>query len=378
MRCVGALPPRVTLTRRVACLTRCTSLVSLLALAACDVSPGERDVTLAYAVQEFEARVPASHGAVLAGTLTRPVLSPGKRPPVVILVGGSGPQDRDGTRIELPGYRPFRDLAFALGAAGIAVLRLDDRGTGASSGRFADATTVDFADDVGAALQWLRGRRDVAGGRPALLGHSEGAVVALIAASRDSSVSALVLLGAPSRTGRELARWQRAALVATDAAAYPRAQHDALLAQAEEEAERLAREDSWMRVWFSLDPRAVARATRAPALLLHGENDRQVPVEQGEELASALSARAGEARTRSDVVLRRFPATDHLFLEDHDGDPRGYARLADRRLRREVSAAITAWLQAHYRTDRRARATPHSAVLRDTFGAASHALSNEH
>jgi dipeptidyl aminopeptidase/acylaminoacyl peptidase len=98
-----------------------------------------------------------------------------------------------------------------------------------------------------------------------------------------------------------------------------------------------------MRVWFSLDPREVARATRAPALLLHGENDRQVPVAQAEELAAVLASR----RTVRDVVLRRFPATDHLFLEDHDGDPRGYVRLADRRVRRDVVKSIVQWLAGH-------------------------------
>jgi hypothetical protein len=99
----------------------------------------------------------------------------------------------------------------------------------------------------------------------------------------------------------------------------------------------------------------LARAPRAPALLLHGENDRQVPVEQAEELASVLASRgtsstssaspgAGDARSARDVVVRRFPGTDHLFLEDHDGEPRGYVRLADRRLRRDVTETVVKWL----------------------------------
>jgi dipeptidyl aminopeptidase/acylaminoacyl peptidase len=319
------------------------ALVSLLA--GCTTDSTARH---AVAVQAVEARIPVAPGLTLAGTLTRPALPPALRPPVALLIGGSGPQDRDGTRPELPGYRPFRDLADALGAAGIAVLRLDDRGTGASSGRFAGATTIDFAADVDAALRWLRARPDVDGAHPALVGHSEGAVVALLAASRDTSVSALVLLGAPSRTGRELARWQRAQFVAVDAAAFPPGARRALLARAEADAERLAREDDWMRVWFALDPRGIARATRAPALLLHGENDRQVPVEQAEELAAVLASRgAGGAPSARDVVLRRFPATDHLFLEDHDGDPRGYVRLADRRVRRDVAETIVQWLATH-------------------------------
>ena len=347
---------RPTLTSHVTRLTLFTLHVALLTFfPACAPQPSPN------AAKHVDVRIPVAASIVLAGTLTRPA-PPGRTPPpVVLLVGGSGPQDRDGARAELPGYRPFRDLALALGAAGIAVLRLDDRGTGASSGRFAGATTIDFASDVAAALRWLRGRKDVDGRRVALLGHSEGAVVALLAASRDSSVAALVLLGAPSRTGRELARWQRAALVAADLAAFPPSQHARLLSRAEADAERTANADAWLRVWFALDPRTVARATTAPVLLLHGENDRRVPVEQAEELASVLAARPAArpasrvasrpaSRPASHVTLRRFPATDHLFLEDHDGDPRGYVRIADRRVRSDVAAAITEWLREQMRT----------------------------
>lgn len=297
--------------------------------------------------QSFDVRIPAGEGVVLAGTLTRPAPQPegrGRRAPVVVLVSGSGPQDRDGARDDLPGYRPFRDLAGALAARGIAVLRVDDRGTGASSGRFAGATTLDFARDLEATIAWLRTRSDVDGARPALLGHSEGALVALIAASRDTAIAALVLLGSPSRTGRELARWQRAALVSSDPAAFPPASRAAVLDAAEAAAEQAARADRWLHTWFDLDPRAFARATRAPVLLLHGENDRQVPVEQAGELADALRARVVPSGAARAVLVQRFPGTDHLFLEDHDGDPRGYVRLAERSLRASVVGAIAEWL----------------------------------
>lgn len=316
--------------------------LALGAAAAC--STNTRD-----AVSE-EVRISADSGVVLAGTLTRP--ASGARAPLVILISGSGPQDRDGARGELPGYQPFRDLAAALAAEGIAVLRTDDRGTGASSGRFAGATTLDFARDVEASLAWARTRADIDGAHTALLGHSEGALVALLVAARDTAVAGLVLLGAPSRTGRELARWQRAALVASDAAVYPAERRTALLEAAESEAERAAERDPWLRVWFALDPRTIARETRAPVLLLHGENDRQVPVEQAEELAVALRARPhSRVRARAPrrggtatVLVQRFDGTDHLLLEDHDGDPRGYVRLARRGLRESVVEAIAAWL----------------------------------
>lgn len=298
--------------------------------------------------ESFDVRIPAADGVILAGTLSRPARlanSSAARAPVVVLVSGSGPQDRDGARDDLPGYRPFRDLAGALGAQGIAVLRMDDRGTGASSGRFAGATTLDFARDLEAAIAWLRGRTDVDGARPALIGHSEGALVSLIAASRDSAIAALVLLGASSRTGRELARWQRTALVSSDPAAFPASSRAMVLAAAEQAAEAAARGDAWLRTWFDLDPRQIARDTRAPALLLHGENDRQVPVEQAGELAAALRARVVmPQQPPATVLVQRFPHTDHLMLEDHDGDPRGYVRLAERSLRASVVSAIVEWL----------------------------------
>lgn len=304
--------------------------------------------TPAPSVESFDVRIPAADGVVLAGTLTRPARLANAsvaRAPVVVLVSGSGPQDRDGARDDLPGYRPFRDLAGALGARGIAVLRVDDRGTGASSGRFAGATTLDFARDLEAAIAWVRGRTDVDAARPALIGHSEGALVALIAASRDSAVAALVLLGASSRTGRELARWQRAALVSSDPAAFPASSRAIVLEAAEQAAERAARSDAWLGTWFELDPRRIARDTHAPTLLLHGENDRQVPVAQAGELADALRARAAvPGRAPATVLVQRFPNTDHLLLEDHDGDPRGYVRLAERSLRASVVTAIVEWL----------------------------------
>ncbi|MES2523063.1 MAG: alpha/beta fold hydrolase [Gemmatimonadota bacterium] len=335
---------------------RLAALAALLAFAGCRTD-------VATAIVEEPVRVRTEEGFELAGTLVRPALpARAGRTPVVLLIGGSGPQDRDGARVELAGYFPFRDLAGALAAAGIATLRLDDRGTGASSGRFAGATTRDFARDAGAALRWLRGRSDLDGTHAAVLGHSEGALVALLAAESDSLIAALVLLGAPSRPGRELARWQRDAFVSADPATYPPERRAAVLSEAETVADRAAEGDPWLREWFALDPRTIARATRAPALLLHGENDRQVPVQQAEELARVLERRVQGpsvgAGTRAAgaalpwVTLKRFASTNHLFLEDYDGDPRGYARLASRRVRDDVSDAIVTWLAMRFHTVR--------------------------
>jgi dipeptidyl aminopeptidase/acylaminoacyl peptidase len=274
----------------------------------------------------------------LAGTFARPRASSPARRPAVLLISGSGPQDRDGTRAELPGYRPWRTLSDTLVARGITVLRLDDRGTGASTGHFAGSTTVDFAGDAAAAVAWLRRRPDVDPMRIALVGHSEGALVAMLVAAQDPALRALALLGAPSRSGREIARWQRQAVVLRDGAAWPPDQRASVLAAAEREAERLAARDPWLRVWFALDPRAAARAVRQRVLLVHGETDRQVPVAQVSELAEAL--RSGGAT----VSVVRAARTDHLLLTDDDGDPSGYVRLADRTVRPAVLGEIARFL----------------------------------
>ncbi|WP_373064950.1 alpha/beta hydrolase family protein [Gemmatimonas sp.] len=289
-----------------------------------------------------EVRVEVDSAVTLAGDFAWPTAPASVPVPAVLLLSGSGAQDRDGARTELPGYRPFADIADTLVAAGFAVLRLDDRGMGASTGRFDGATTEDFARDATAAVTWLRGQSRVQPERIALVGHSEGALVALLVARDDPRVWALGLLGAASRPGREIARWQRATLVASDLTTWAPAQRAAVLARAESDADAIAATDRWLRTWFSLDPRTIARDVRQPAVLLHGENDRQVPVEQADELAAVLH----EARAV------RLPHTNHLLLDDFDGDPRGYVRLDSRRVEGEILRVLVTFLEQQNRKNR--------------------------
>jgi len=327
--------------RRCGALTRRLVSCAWLGIAAC-TTPAPTG-----AWREERAVVVVDDSTTLVGALMRPASSAPAaavepRVPGVLLIGGSGPQDRDGTRVELSGYAPWRELSESLAAAGMAVLRLDDRGTGESGGRFAGATTDDFARDAAAAVRWLRAQPAIDRARIGLVGHSEGAVVALLAARADPALAALVLLGAPSRPGRDIARWQRQQLVSSDLARWPGEAHTTVLAAADAEAELLAAADPWLRRWFALDPREVAATVRQPVLLLHGDTDRQVPPAQADELARAL--RRGGTRP---VEVRRFRDTDHLLLPDHDGEPEGYVRLGDRRVRREILAATTHFLSVH-------------------------------
>jgi uncharacterized protein len=299
---------------------------------------------------EREVRIAADSGRTLAGTWWLPdssaALSAGASPawPAVLLLSGSGPQDRDGARADLPGYALQREIADSLVHRGFAVLRLDDRGVGQSTGSFLGSTTYDFARDAELAAQWVRAQPMIDRSRLTLVGHSEGALVALLVAASDSNVRALVLLGAASRTGREVARWQRRALVAGDPATWPAQARDAVLAASDSNAERAAQQDPWLSTWFAIDPRGIARRLHIPALLLHGENDQQVPRAQADELAVAL--RDGGA---TDVSVRTFPSTNHLFLTDTNGDPRGYAQLASRAVRGDVLRAIAEWVSGRGR-----------------------------
>lgn len=288
-----------------------------------------------------EVRVPTPGGFALAGTLTRPTGVRGPVP-VVVTITGSGPQDRD-EYLGLPGYRPFRQLADSLGRRGIAVLRLDDRGVGASGGTFEGATSRDFADDVRAALAYLRTRAaergDVDPRRLALLGHSEGGMIAPMVAADDPSVAALVLMAGPAYTGQRIAEFQQRDAIA---ARFPSASRDSVYAANQAGVRAALARSPWTRYWWTYDPLATARRVRAPVLILQGATDRQVTPEQADTLAAAL--RAGGDR---DVTVRVFPTTDHLFLADPSGAPAGYAALPSKAVRPEVLGAVADWLAAH-------------------------------
>jgi uncharacterized protein len=148
-------------------------------------------------------------GVRLAGTLTIPE---GKGPfPAVLLITGSGPQDRDET---LVGHKPFLLLADALTRRRIAVLRFDDRGVARSTGNFATATSADFADDVEGGIAFLRERPEIDAKRIGLLGHSEGGVIGpMVAARVPTDVAFLVLMAGTGVSGETLAFAQQESML---------------------------------------------------------------------------------------------------------------------------------------------------------------------
>ncbi len=275
-----------------------------------------------------EVRFPsAAEGVVLAGTLTRPTEPTGA--PAVVLISGSGPQDRDHT---LMGHRPFLVLADHLTRRGITVLRFDDRGVADSGGSFSAATTRDFADDALGAAAFLRGRglRSVG-----LAGHSEGGLVAPMAAIRDPEIDFVVLLAAPGVPGRELLLSQAELLIRANgggdrevalnqsiqtrifdilgeepfgdeqitalrgtlrdslATVAPQASDEDLSRQIDNQMTSLT--SAWFRLFLTYDPVPALRELRCAVLVLNGSKDLQVPAETNLPAITAALRQGGNS-----------------------------------------------------------------------------------
>jgi uncharacterized protein len=147
-----------------------------------------------------------------------------KKYPAVILLSGTGKQDRDGT---MAGHKMFKVIAETLSSKGIAVLRMDDRGTGETNGEYETATTKDFADDALAALAFLKTRKDI--GKIGLAGHSEGGAAAIIAAGSSKDVAFVITLAGLATRGLDALKLQNYALTAAAKISdYDRRRHDTI------------------------------------------------------------------------------------------------------------------------------------------------------
>ena len=282
--------------------------------------------------------IPTTRGYTLAGTLTRP--KGAAKMPVVVTISGSGPQDRDSRISIVPNYAPFRDIADTLGRRGIAVLRFDDRGVGASGGAAsrANATSADFADDVASAVAYLRARADIDGTRIALAGHSEGGFIAPMVAAKDPSVRAIALLAGPAYNGRRVLEFQNENAI-NAATQLTETQRDSIRRTVPKGLDSLAAANTWMGFFMKTEPSAALRRVKQPTLVLQGNTDQQVTPEQADSIVTILKS-SGNTR----VTVQRFPATNHLFLVDPSGAPAGYTALKDTRVRREVLGAMADWV----------------------------------
>lgn len=282
----------------------------------------------------------------LGCTLTRPA-GGAARVPAAITLTGSGLQDRDENLWPLvPAYHLFRQVAERLARAGIAVLRCDDRGFGASGGSLDSVTMVDFAAGAAAQLAYLRARGDIDGAHLAVIGHSEGGIVGPMIAAEDRRLAALVVMAGTGKTMR---------LVVRDQFLYPveraRGLTDAQRATAREQALSGAEQFvnaplAYLRQARDYDPLPTARRVRAPVLIMQGAVDRQVSAGQADTLAAAM--RSGGNR---DVTVRKFDGLNHLFLPSPSGTgaPDEYASLPDTAVPADVLDTIANWLAARLR-----------------------------
>jgi pimeloyl-ACP methyl ester carboxylesterase len=289
-----------------------------------------------YTAEPVTIRTPA--GITLSGTLTLPSYRASLRIPAVVLITGSGSQDRDEGIPSIGNYRPFREIADTLSRRGIAVLRLDDRGVGGSSQGPPTATSSDFADDIRAALAWLRTREDIDPERLGLVGHSEGGMIAPMIAVTDPKLRALVIIAGPAKTGRAISASQRRYVIGHEPSLPPE-KRDSIFAAAERASEVVYAAPGWINFYVNYDPLPTARRVRVPALILQGETDAQVTPEQAGMLAAAM--REGGNRN---VTVRAFPRMDHLMLEDASGNPSGYGKLASYAVRRDFLGVLADWL----------------------------------
>lgn len=287
-----------------------------------------------YRGEEVTVRTPA--GLSLSGTLTFPDPATG-RVPGVVTITGSGRHDRDERIPGVGEYRPFWEIADTLARIGIATLRLDDRGVNGSDAGPADATFLDFTEDMRAALDYLKSRPEIDGERLALVGHSQGGLIAPRIAAEDSTLAGIVLLAAPGYMGSRVLEAQRWA------ALHPRYVQEPEREAAVERSRRAdaarAERDPNLRALMQSDPLQTARRVRVPVLILQGDTDRQVTPEQADTLARAFLD-AGNP----DVTVRHFPAVNHLFLRDPEGWAFRYASLPEKEVSREVLGTIADWL----------------------------------
>ena len=281
--------------------------------------------------------IPNGRDVMLGGTLTLPKNA--KSPvPAVVTITGSGQQDRDEYIPVGGGYRPFRQIADTLGRRGIAVLRLDDRGVGSSTGNPSTSTSLDFASDITAAVNYLRTRSDIDPARIALIGHSEGGLIAPLVAAKDPKVKAIVLMAGPAYNGMDIIRYQQRYAVEHDTT-LTQAKRDSLLRVGAAQLDTLGAKNPWIKFFLAYQPDTTAKRVRAPVLILQGATDRQVTAEQAEKLAAAF--RAGGNR---DVTVRVFPDHNHLFIADPSGNPRDYSRLTTNKVDPVVLGVIADWL----------------------------------
>jgi len=299
----------------------------------------------------------------LDGTLTIPE---GSAPfPAVVMVSGSGPQDRDENILN---HKPFKVIADYLTRNGIAVLRYDDRGVGKSEGDFGKAISTDFANDAIAAVEYLASRKDVIdANKIGIAGHSEGGMIAPMAANKSESVSFIILLAGPGTTGEQILIDQSRLILEASGVSKSYIDKQEKLIIKIYEVIKSEKDDSiatekislyfddftarltedeksefesdmanfkqripmllspWFRYFVSYDPAGELEKIKIPILALNGSNDLQVPVDVNLEGIKTALEKAGNKNHK----LIKLEGLNHLFQTSETGSPTEYAKIEE-------------------------------------------------
>ena len=315
----------------------------------------------------------------LAGTLSLPTKEGVF--PAVILITGSGAQNRDE---ELLGHKPFLVIADYLTKNGIAVLRFDDRGTAMSKGNYATATTLDFATDVEAAVQYLLTRKEIDQKKIGLIGHSEGGMIAPMVAAKSKSVSFIVLLAGTGIPGDELLLLQQELIgkasgisendltkikisnsdifnivnkatnpdqmrkditdqITKSIKANPESKIPDGISESdfiEMQVEQVT--NPWMQFFIKYNPAQALEKVKCPVLALNGEKDMQVPSKVNLEAINKALLKGGNKK----VTSKELPNLNHLFQECKTGSPQEYSEI-EQTFSPLALNEIVNWIQIH-------------------------------
>ena len=300
-----------------------------------------------------------ANGFSLAATVSKPDDAGAKPLPAVVLVAGSGAQDRDETVFNIP---IFGQLAGALADAGFLVVRYDKRGVGQSGGRGESATLADYAEDVRAVVKYLSERKDVDKKHIAVLGHSEGGSVAMLAAAKEKQIAALVLVATIGVTGAELNMEQVKHAMErsskTDAEKQTTIELQKRIQQAVltgagwdtiPPALRKQAETPWFQSFLMFDPAKVMPGIREPILIVQPMLDTQVDPSNADRLEALARAR----KNPPPVEVVKVPGVNHLLVAATTGEYEEYHTLTDKRVSSAVVTPIITWLQKTFATPAR-------------------------
>lgn len=338
--------------------------------------PQEPKPPFLYNVEEVRFRNEKDN-ITLAGTLTYP--KENKKYPAVVMITGSGAQNRDE---EIFNHKPFLVIADHLTKNGFAVLRFDDRGFGESEGNHSLATTMDFAEDVRAAVNFLKTRDEIDKHKIGLIGHSEGGMIAPIVASSSDDIAFIILMAAPGIPGDSILYLQTELIYKAEGQSTEKIQQIlkglrevyAILKSDEEETSlreklkikfqelfnQLTDEEKkqygnpetymemeirmvmspWFRYFLKFNPIEYLVKVKCPVLAINGEKDLQVPPKENLSAIEGALKRSGNKK----FLIKELPGLNHLFQTSQYGTIGEYG-VIEETISPDALKVITEWLK---------------------------------